>query len=169
MMGRKAKQHNRRTCAGYTLIELVLAVLVVGIIAGSVLSTLSFNEAGIVPPGKTLEQAIRSTRSFPGYIIERSNVAGMDNHYRVYFKDADGREVEISTGYLPEGVHMRPTFSLSFNGLGQPMLSGTIITSSLDIELYNYTDDSNPDQTQVNILGKVHVERNTGTVWAESP
>jgi type II secretory pathway pseudopilin PulG len=167
-MVRRAKQTNRANSIGYTLIEMTLAILIVGVIAGSVLTNLDMNDGNIVPASNTLEQAIRGARPFQDNVIERSNEANKDNHYRVYYINQYGEEVDVSEA-LPDGVHLRPAFKLSFNGLGQPLLADTIMTKPLEIEVYTYENPFSPDQGKLVLLGTVHVEENTGTVWTESP
>ncbi|MBF0454507.1 MAG: type II secretion system protein [Magnetococcales bacterium] len=168
MMGRRANKPTHKQCGGFTLIELVLTVLVICSLAAIIIPKLDFDVEAVSSP-KTLEQAIRTTRANPGYIIERFNIAEKDNTFRIYYLDDAGAEKEVLVGTVPSGTHIRPKFELSFNNLGQPFSKGNLMSNSLDIELYKYEDPNNPDEEKTILVGTVTVEKNTGAVWTVYP
>ncbi|MBF0447269.1 MAG: type II secretion system protein [Magnetococcales bacterium] len=188
MMGKKCTVNKiaSRKSGGYSLIELVLAIVILGSLASAVAANLDFSTATTMSAAhNTLENAIREAQSFsmyqkPGYTIKMDTDIGLQDRYIT--KDVDGNVIPRMVGLavaddgttydgvlLAEGTHIRPTLDITFDQLGRPGTNGTLWTDSKEFEVYSYSDPDAPDEDQTISSGTVHVEKNTGAIWTVTP
>ncbi|MBF0447650.1 MAG: prepilin-type N-terminal cleavage/methylation domain-containing protein [Magnetococcales bacterium] len=162
-MGNRIKKPCSPNFPGYTLIELIMAMVLIGVLSSLLLPNLNFNTT-TDSPARTLAQAVRFAQSMSFSVGGQYRIKRHDTNssqYQVF--DPDGNQnflAETSDGSAID------SFDITFDGLGRPTDSSGAMLGSLDIKLV--TPAANPADSSP-LIGTVHIEKNTGAAWAVFP
>jgi len=126
---------------GFTIIEMVMVIVILGILASYVSikspSPISFDLNGAT---NQLLNNIRLTKSLSMSLNEQYRIALDSTNNRYQLQDSSGAPfphpaTNLDFTDLPTDVSLAGSSTIIFNALGQPLISGSLITSPVTITL----------------------------------